>query len=181
MNTNEKLALKTRTLKRQSRKHKKAAAARAKTDAIARTMCRTPVQVHRLVGVVNTKEIINARKEHDENIDLTKRNKRGQFRKGSAPTKIHRRKGRNPFSIHALREALRNVEHEVDKVPIFEHFVRRAYENDNVLKSLMSKILPDLKSIDAKIIQKTPFRLIIDLSDRPQIPMLSAPGAEDDE
>ena len=73
-------------------------------------------------------------------------------------------KKRKRFSMSALYAALNRVECDADKVPIMEHFVRRAYDSDQVLKDLMGKILPDLKSIDAKISQKSPYKLILDVS-----------------
>lgn len=72
-------------------------------------------------------------------------------------------KKRIRFSMRALYAALNRVECEADKVPIMEHFVRRAYDSDAVLKTMMNKLLPDLKSIDAKISQKSPYKLILDL------------------
>lgn len=79
---------------------------------------------------------------------------------------MEKERAKKKFTMRALKTALANVEKEIDKVPIFEHFVRRAYENDQVLKALMNKILPDLKTVDAKIVQKSPYKLIIDVSPR---------------
>jgi len=49
---------------------------------------------------------------------------------------------------------------------LMRHAIQEAYEDNTLLAAILRKLLPDLKSIDAKIIQDTPFRLIIDLSDK---------------
>lgn len=166
MRTEQKRALQKRTNTRKKRVKKRASKVRAKENVFARTIHRTPAQATRLSHAVNTADIINARMERDKKLEIVPTVRKHKIDK---PKLMTRNRGKNKFSMRALRTALANIEKDIDKVPIFEHFVRRAYENDNVLKALLSKLLPDLKSVDAKIVQETPFRLVIDLSDRPML------------
>jgi len=90
-----------------------------------------------------------------------KRDEKGRFGIGNCANPNGR--PRNP-EFKKLREALKNVESEEDKIPIFEHFVREAYKDNTVLVSLMRKLLPDLKMVEADI-KTEGFRIIIE---RPQ-------------
>ena len=107
---------------------------------------------------VDLSKIINPPVSPQE-LDLTKA---GKLKRGTVE-QPPRRNPRRRFSMKALYKALAIVERDVDKVPIMEHFVRRAYDSDQVLKALMGKVLPDLKSIDAQITQKSPYKLVLDI------------------
>ena len=179
MITAEKLERQLRVNHRQKKQGRKASLVRGTTDTIARTLHRTPVEVMRLTRVVNSASIVNARKNRDESLDLSP-GAETQFRSPGSNKKIQR-VGKRKFSMKALRAAIVKVEKDVDKVPIFEHFVRRAYHDDTVLKALMSKLMPDLKSVDARVTQVSPFRLIIDLGDRPQLGPLDQEEDEDED
>lgn len=168
MVTEEKVHRLQRTKARRKKTKRKAKSLRQRSDAISRTMRKTPVIVSRLTNAVSKGDIVNLRKDHDDNVGLNVRGEKRRYRKDHARL-MSRRKARRKYSVKALRTALAKVEREIDKVPIFEHFIRRAYEDDQVLKALISKFLPDLKSIDAKIAQKSPYKLIIDVA-RPQLP-----------
>ena len=58
---------------------------------------------------------------------------------------------------------------KAEKKSLLKHMIDRAYKDDNVLIAVVRKILPDLKSIDMKSVGDSPFRLIIDLSERTTI------------
>lgn len=180
MTTCEKLERQLRVNHRQKKQRKKATKVRRKTNVIASTLRRTSAQATRLTRVVNVGGLLSARKENDKKLCLTPPGEIGKYRTPVSNRRV-KRIGKHKFSMKALRHAISEVEKDIDKVPIFTHFVRRAYHDDTVLKALMSKLLPDLKSVDAKVTQESPFRLIIDLSDRPQLPMLNAQGILDDE
>lgn len=173
--------LKQRVNRRKRNQAKRVALVRTKENVIAKTLYRSGPEVARLLPAVTSQAITSARAKRDKQIGLIPVVRK---HKKKVPKLLPKNRGRNRFSMRALRTALANIEEDIDKVPIFEHFVRRAYENDNVLKALLSKLLPDLKSIDAKIIQDSPYRLIIDLSGRPQLqggeehPMLM-PGVQE--
>lgn len=51
---------------------------------------------------------------------------------------------------------------EMGATSLLEHFVRRAFKSDSVLKDMMKKLLPDLKHVDADIDVTEQFQLIID-------------------
>jgi len=70
---------------------------------------------------------------------------------------------RNKFNMAALRRALKQVVTDDERDEIMVHFVKMAYLDPTVLKTLMGKLLPDLKSIDAKIVSKSPYKLIMNL------------------
>jgi hypothetical protein len=108
-----------------------------------------------------------------EELDLTPD---GKLKRGTV-TRPKKKIRKQRFSMKALYRAIANVEREPDKVAIMEHFVRRAYDSDQVLKALMGKVLPDLKSIDANITQKSPYKLILDIGKT--VPQL-AESTEDD-
>ena len=181
MTTDEKLKLKHKVNVRRKNRRRKAELVREQTDVLARTMYRTPVQVARLTKAVNKADIVNARKVYNRNLSLDRRDpKTGRLMTGRRSRQLKKNVQKGKYSMKALRKALSNIENEFDKVPIFEHFIRRAYADDTVLKSLVGKLLPDLKSVDARITQETPFRLIIDLGGRPQVPMLGPSGGTDE-
>lgn len=80
-----------------------------------------------------------------------KRNKGGQFIKGTAPPNPEGRpKGSlNKFSLKELKAAIREVEQEKQK-PFLKHFIERAYSEDRVLVNAIRKMIPDLKSMEIK-------------------------------
>ena len=66
-----------------------------------------------------------------------------------------------------LRRAMK-AEAATKRETLVRHAVRQAYVDNTVLIAILRKILPDLKAIDTKITQDSPFRLIIDLSPSPK-------------
>lgn len=59
--------------------------------------------------------------------------------------------GRPPKpEIEELRKAIAAVEKNEGK-KLLEHFVQRAFKNDNVLVALMKKVLPDKKQADLNV------------------------------
>ena len=182
MSTNDKVGLQHRTCIRQKRQKKRAKRVRKTAEVFQRTVQRNQYQVKRLEHAVNTADIVNSRMERDKELCITPTTETTKYRKKREKL-IGKHRGRRKFSMRALYTALGKVQKEIDKVPIFEHFIRRAYENDQVLKALLSKMLPDLKSIDAKVVQDSPFRLIIDLGQKPgegTVPMLGMPPEKED-
>ena len=182
MKTNDKVDLQHRTCIRQKRQKKRAKRVRKTAEVFQRTVQRNQYQVKRLSHAVNAADIVNSRMERDKELCITPSTEVTKYRKEREKL-MGRKRGKKIFSRRALLTALSRVEREIDKVPIFEHFIRRAYENDQVLKALLGKLLPDLKSIDAKIVQDSPFRLIIDLGQKPgqdTVPMLGIPPEEEE-
>lgn len=167
MGTEEKIQQRLRTNRRHRNRKRRVKRVRTRSEQLAEQIVRTPVQVAVLSHAVNQADIVNLRKHNDESLGVSIRDEGGKFRTGHRkPRLMEKERAKKKFTMRALKTALANVEKEIDKVPIFEHFVRRAYENDQVLKALMNKILPDLKTVDAKIVQKSPYKLIIDVSPR---------------
>jgi hypothetical protein len=72
------------------------------------------------------------------------RNKKGQFTKGN-PGKP--KGAKSVFTIEILQEAVRTVEKEKRK-SLFEHFVRQAFKDKQVLVALMKKFIPDRKQTE---------------------------------
>ncbi len=50
------------------------------------------------------------------------------------------------------------------RVPLFVHAVLECYKDNTLLAQILRKLLPDLKAIDIKATQDSPFRLIIDVT-----------------
>ena len=65
-----------------------------------------------------------------------------------------------------ILETAMALEEKCKKVSLLRHAIKRAYEDDTVLIAIIGKLLPSLKSIDMKSVGDSPFRLIIDLSER---------------
>lgn len=77
-----------------------------------------------------------------------KRNSKGQWKKGYSGNP----EGKSaPSTLSELQKAMRKVSKEKG-MNLAEHFVRRAYVSDKVLKSIFKKLLPDLKSVDARLL-----------------------------
>ena len=49
-----------------------------------------------------------------------------------------------------LQKAIKKVAKE-KRIDVYEQFVRRAYENDAVLISVIKKMIPDLKHVDKNV------------------------------
>lgn len=76
------------------------------------------------------------------------RDKKGRWKKGTAPNPKGRPKGStNKIPWSDLQKALKEVEKEKGKT-LIKHFIERAFDDDGVMVSAMKKMLPDLKSID---------------------------------
>lgn len=75
----------------------------------------------------------------------------GKFKPGTCGNPNGRPKGsHNRCSIAELGEAIEKVQKsKKGRKAILVHFVERAYENDQVLISLMKKLMPDLRAIEA--------------------------------
>lgn len=146
-------------LNRQIERRKVKEAINVKRVAQERVMYRKPLQVTRLSHAVDMSKILNP-----PSTGQMEKRKTIRVRPNKA-VEIRKRR----YSLKTLHRALERVEREEDRIPIFEHFIRRAYSNDRVLCALMSKLLPDLKSVDAQVTQKSPFKLIIDVG-RPALP-----------
>jgi hypothetical protein len=72
--------------------------------------------------------------------------------------------GRPPNPIRTqLDKALKDVEKR-HKKSIIEHALHEAYKDNTLLAAILRKLLPDLKSVEAKVSQDAPFRLIIDMT-----------------
>ena len=54
------------------------------------------------------------------------------------------------------------------KVSLIEHAIKEARSDNTLLGKILAKILPDLKSVDVKTTQGSPFRLILDCT--PKLP-----------
>lgn len=52
------------------------------------------------------------------------------------------------------------------KKTLLQHAVSLAYKDVTVLNTILRKVLPDLRSIDAKITSAGPFKLIIEVAER---------------
>jgi hypothetical protein len=82
------------------------------------------------------------------------------FKKGqSGNTKGRPKKGL--AAMDDLTRAIARCEKKEERLPLMEHYVDRAYNNDGLLIALMKKILPDLKQteIDATISADVNLRL----------------------
>ncbi len=55
--------------------------------------------------------------------------------------------------LEKLREAVKQVE-EKKGIRLYEHFVKKAFEDNSVLIALCKKLVPDLKQIDGSIERK---------------------------
>lgn len=86
------------------------------------------------------------------------RDNKGRFGANNCANPTGRPK--NP-EMAEFRKALANVQAEKDRLPIFEHFIREAYNDHTVLIALLRKMLPDLKQIEADI-KTEGFRIIIE-------------------
>lgn len=69
-----------------------------------------------------------------------------------------------------LLERAINTEAKRRKKTLLQHAVSLAYKDVTVLNTILRKVLPDLRSIDAKITSGGPFRLIIEVAERDQLP-----------
>lgn len=66
------------------------------------------------------------------------------------------------YKLEDLVQAIHEVEEEQD-VEILKHFIQRALKSDPSMNNLMKKLLPDLKSVEAKGDVDAPFKLIIEM------------------
>ena len=64
-------------------------------------------------------------------------------------------------------------------VSLIQFAVGQARKDNSVLNCILRKVLPDLKSIDAKIIGDSPFKLIIDCTPRTK-PASTSPHGDTD-
>lgn len=71
------------------------------------------------------------------------------FQKGNTIRGNTKGRPRKP-EIEELRKAIEQVQKEKGE-KLLTHFVRRAYVNDEVLKALAKKIVPDLTSISGEV------------------------------
>ena len=62
-----------------------------------------------------------------------------------------------------MRRAVKRVEEEKG-VSLFDHLVRKAYSDNALGVAIIRKLVPDLKSVDLKQVQESPFRLVIDVT-----------------
>jgi hypothetical protein len=70
-------------------------------------------------------------------------------------------KGRVKSDARKLLEEAVAAEGKKRKKSIYQHMVERAYEDDTVLVALVRKLLPDLRMVDANLLQREPFKLIL--------------------
>ena len=61
-------------------------------------------------------------------------------------------------------DALIAADAKKHKESIFEHAIEQACKDNALLAAILSKCWPDLKAVDAKIHEASPFKLIIDFS-----------------
>lgn len=73
---------------------------------------------------------------------------KGQWAKGQSGNPRGRKKGEN--SIDDLRVAIKTIE-KAKKLPLMQHFVERAYDDDTVLVALMRKLIPDIRITDINL------------------------------
>ncbi|KKL20814.1 hypothetical protein LCGC14_2451700 [marine sediment metagenome] len=86
------------------------------------------------------------------------------------PQEVHGKLGFSAkYKLQDLIVAIKEIEDERAINPdelsadsLMEHFVRRAFKSDSVLKDIMKKLLPDLKHVEADIELTEQFQLIID-------------------
>ncbi len=83
----------------------------------------------------------------------------GKFVKGQSGNPGGRPKGAKS-EIDKLRAAIKLVEKE-EGIPLYRHFIKRAYLDDTVLIALGKKVLPDLKSIEAQVTGDMNFGVIV--------------------
>jgi len=77
---------------------------------------------------------------------------KGRYKPGESGNPKGRPKGsKNRYSIAELWHAIERVESKKGVKRLLDHFIGRAYKNDQVLIAVMKKLLPDLKSIDGLI------------------------------
>lgn len=70
------------------------------------------------------------------------------FKKGIDPNRNYKGRGKGLLT-KMFEDALEKVEQE-EGTNFFLHVVRRAYKNDDVAKSLINKMLPDLSKVDSE-------------------------------
>lgn len=78
-----------------------------------------------------------------------KRRDDGTLKKGYTANPEGR--GAGVDTLSKLQDAMKRVSKEKG-LSLVEHFVRRAYRDDKVLKSLMKKLIPDLERVDSRIL-----------------------------
>lgn len=77
------------------------------------------------------------------------RNSKGQLLPGSAPLSPGGRRPLGKSNLDKLLQSIARVESAKNK-NLVDHYVLRAYKNDNVLCSLMRKLFPDLQAVGIK-------------------------------
>ena len=170
--THERLIREGKEKRRKTFKSKTKRNVREKRSYLQKAMDREPVKYRRLKTKTTSK--YDPPKTVMIVDDRGKESLLAVDRDTNVPAVKHRKRRRTlkMFTMKDLYKALRKVQTEKDKMDLMEHFVRTAYHDNNILKALMGKILPDLKSIDAKIVQKSPYKLILDV--RPLAPQLES-------
>ncbi len=73
------------------------------------------------------------------------------------------------YKLRDLVVAIKAIEAETGE-NLLEHFVRKGFKDNPVLKALMNKLLPDLKSVEAQIEQTEVFQLIVDVTGEESLP-----------
>ena len=73
------------------------------------------------------------------------------------------------YKLRDLVVAIKKIEEETGE-NLLEHFVRKGFQDNPVLKALMNKLLPDLKSVEAQIEQTEVFQLIVDVTGEESLP-----------
>ena len=63
-----------------------------------------------------------------------------------------------------LKAAIVTVEQQPGRLPFFRHLVEQAYKDNVLLARILSKLTPDLKAVEIKTQQDSPYRLVIDVT-----------------
>ena len=73
-------------------------------------------------------------------------------------------KGKPKSDFRKMMDAALTAESKAKGISLIRHAVKQAYKDNAVLVAILRKVLPDLKAVDAKINEASPFKLIIDFS-----------------